>query len=382
MDRKKMLQLFLIAGAASLMLACGAAEQAQPSAATVSGVQLETARSRLTPDLYQAVGTVQSATSSVVGAEISGTVRATLVQAGDRVRRGQLLALLDDRNPRAQVGAAQAGVAEARQGGAEAEQGLAATTAQRQFAEATFHRYQALLAKNSVSQQEFDNAQTQYKAALANERALQARQNQLVARRQQAAAQLASAETVLSYARVISPLDGVVAAKDVDAGTLVMPGTPLFTVDDSAHYRLEASLPAMYAGQVRRGEEVSGETGGKEFSGRVVEVAPATDPASRTMTVKVELPKECACQSGDYGSAFFPVGEEKILAVPAPALVEQGQLTGVFVVGADGTVEYRLVKTGRTFGERVEILSGLADGERIAVSKLNLLKQGVRVENP
>jgi membrane fusion protein, multidrug efflux system len=382
MDRKRMLKLLWIAGAASLMMACGTAEQAQPRPATVSGVQLETVRSESLPELYQAVGTVESATSSVVGAEISGTVRAVLVQAGDHVRRGQVLALLDDRNPRAQVGAAQAGVEEAQQGGAEVEQALAAATAQRQFAEATFKRYQALLAENSVSQQEFDNAQTQYKAALANERAVEAKQNQLSARRRQAKAQLSSAETILSYARVVSPLDGVVAAKDVDAGTLVMPGTPLFTVDDPAHYRLRAGLPAEFAGRVKRGEEVSVETAGKKLSGRVVEVAPSTDPASRTMTVKVELPGDCGCQSGDYGTALFPVGEQKILAVPAPALVEQGQLTGVFAVGADGIVEYRLVKTGRTLGERVEILSGLTGGERIAVSKLDLLKQGVRVEKP
>lgn len=381
MDRKSLLKLFLVVSAASLMLACGATEQARPRAATVSGVETETVRSQSTPDLYQAVGTVESATSSVVGAEISGTVRAVMVHAGDHVRRGQVLALLDDRNPRAQVGAAKAGVEEAQQGGAEVEQALAAATAQRQFAEATFKRYKALLAENSVSQQEFDNAQTQYKAALAHERALQAKQNQLSARGQQAKAQLASAETVLSYARVVSPLNGVVAAKNVDAGTLVMPGTPLFTVDDPAHYRLRASLPAEFAGRVRRGEEVKVETAGKKFTGQVVEVAPSTDPASRTMTVKVELPGDCGCQSGDYGTAFFPVGEQKILAVPAPALVEQGQLTGVFVVGHDGTVEYRLVKTGRTFGKRVEILSGLTGGERIALTKLDLLKQGVRVEN-
>ncbi len=380
MKMKRILQWLFIAGASGLMLACGSAEQAQPKATTVSGVETETVNWQSAPRLYEAVGTVQSATSSVVGAEISGTVRQVLVHTGDRVRRGQVLALLDDRNPQAQVGAAQAGVEEAREGGAEVAQGLAAATAQRQFAEATFKRYEALLAKNSVSQQEFDNARTQYQAALANERAMKAKQSQLAARGRQAQAQLTSAETMLSYARIVSPQNGIVAAKNVDAGTLVMPGTPLFTIDDPTHYRLDANLPAQYAAQVRRGEPVGVVTGGGHLSGRVADVSPSTNPSSRTMTVKVELPEKCGCQSGDYGTALFPVGEEKILAVPATALVEQGQLTGVYVVGSEGAVEYRLVKTGRKMGERVEILSGLEGGERIALSKLDLMKQGVRVE--
>lgn len=383
MEGKKFAKLVLISSVAGLTLACGTAEQARPRpAAMVSGVGVETVRSQAAPEIYQAVGTVRSATTSVLGAEISGTVREILVRPGDHVRRGQLLAALDDRSPRAQVGAAEAGVEETRQGGAEAAQALQAAAAERQFAEATWRRYQELLAKNSVSRQEFEHAETQYEAALAHERALEARKSQLAARNQQAKSQLALAETLLSYARIVSPLDGVVTAKSVDAGTLVMPGTPLLTVEDPAHYRLEASLPAQYLGRVRRDEEVTVETGRGNFSGRVAEIVPSTDPASRTAVVKVELPKGCGCQSGDYGTAYFPVGEGKILAVPSAALVEQGQLTGVFVVNADGMAEYRLVKTGRSFGRRMEILSGLADGERVAVSGTELLKEGARVEMP
>ena len=123
---------------------------------------------------------------------------------------------------------------EAIQGEAEVDQALKAATADRQFAEATFNRYKALLAKNSLSRQEFDGAEARYQAALANERSMEAKKQQVLARQQQARSQQDSAQTYLSYSRIVSPLDGIVTAKSVDAGTVVMPGTPVLTVEDTS----------------------------------------------------------------------------------------------------------------------------------------------------
>jgi multidrug efflux pump subunit AcrA (membrane-fusion protein) len=212
-------------GVAGFALACGSNEKAQgPEGPVLSGVTTETVRLQPTPDLYEAVGTVRSVTTSMLGAQISGTVREIHVKEGDRVRRGQLLAVLDDRAPRAQLGGAQAGVEEATQGLAEVEQALEAARAEQKFAEATFRRYRGLLEKNSLSRQEFEGAEARAKAAAANVRALEAKKKQREARREQAQAQHASAETIYSYSRIVSPLDGIVMAKSVDAGTLVMPG--------------------------------------------------------------------------------------------------------------------------------------------------------------
>ena len=173
MLKRRVLQLAPILIAASFLLACGSQKSAeQGTAETVSGVKLETVSLRATPQMYEAVGTVRSQNISVLSAQMGGTIREIRVRAGDRVRRGQLLAVIDDRAPRAQAEAAQAGVEEASQGAAEVEQSLLAATADRQFAEATFKRYRTLLAKNSLSRQEFDGAEAKYRAALANERAL------------------------------------------------------------------------------------------------------------------------------------------------------------------------------------------------------------------
>jgi len=377
------IRMTLTLAVAGLISACGTSEQAREAgSAPVRGVQLETVRLQTVPGSYEASGTVRSATTSVLSAQISGTVLEMRVKAGDRVKRGQLLAVLDDRSPRAQLGAAQAGVEEASQGLAEGEQALQAAAADRQFAEGTYRRYQGLLEKNSVSRQEFEGAEARYKAALANERAAQAKKKQIEARGQQARSQQESAQTQFSYSRVTSPIDGVVTAKSVDAGTVVMPGTPLLTVEDTTHYRLEASLPERYLPKVSVGMPASVKTEHAALDGRVVEIVLSADVASRTFLVKIELPPDYGGRSGEYGTASFAVGEEKRLTVPRAAVIERGELEGLFVVNAQGSVEFRLVKTGKELDGRIEVVSGLAENERVATSQLDKLRDGARVEEP
>ena len=381
MHRQKVCSVLIIAGAAGFLVACGADKKSQVEPGPViSGVQTETVCLESTPLLYRAVGAVHSANSAILAAQLAGTVREIRVKPGDHVRRGQLLAVLDDRSARAQVQGAEAGVSEATHGEAEADEALKAATADRQYAEVTFNRYKILLAKNSLSRQEYDGAEARYQAALANERAVAAKKQQILARQQQARSQQDSAKTLLSYSRVVSPLDGIVTAKSVDAGTVVMPGVPLLTVEDTGSYRLEVSLPEEYLRQAKLGEAVSVSTAEGRFEGHVAEIVPAADVTSHTFLMKIELPPDRNCRSGEYGEAGIPIGEAKSLAVPSAAVVEHGELQGVFVVGAEGSVEYRLVKTGKLSGDRVEILSGLSAGEKVAVSQVDRLRDGARVE--
>jgi RND family efflux transporter MFP subunit len=367
--------------AVALLCACGSKPSKQEGvSAAVTGVTVETIHFQDVAEEYEAVGTVRSATVSVLGAQISGTVREIRVKPGDRVKRGEVLAVLDDRSPRAQLAAAEAGVEASKEGLAEAEHALQAAAAERNLAEVTYRRYQDLLAKNSVTRQEFDGAEAHYKAAAANEAALEARGREVEAHGRLAKSERESAQTMFSYSRIVSPLDGVVTVKFVDAGTLVMPGTPILTLEDAAHYRLEASVPEDLLREMRLGQKAEVWTGRGEFRGRVVEIVPAADPGSRTFVVKVTLPAACACRSGEYGKVVFSVGGRKALAIGRPVVVERGQLEGVYVVNPHGIAEYRLVKTGRNFGDRVEILSGLSEGEQVATSPLDRLSDGARVE--
>ena len=164
MHRKRILSVLIITTAAGFLAACSSNEKrlAEPGP-VVSGVQTEIVHLESAPQLYQAVGAIRSASTAILAAQLAGTVREVRVQAGDRAKRGQLLAVLDDRGPQAQVQGAEAGVNEAIQGGAEVDQALKSATADRQFAEATVYRYKALLAKNSLSRG-FNGAEARYQS--------------------------------------------------------------------------------------------------------------------------------------------------------------------------------------------------------------------------
>jgi RND family efflux transporter MFP subunit len=381
MRQNRIRSLWIVVVAAGLLGACSSNEKRPPETRPlVAGVQTEVAHLEAGRLVYQAVGTVRAANTAVLAAQVAGTVREIRVKAGDHVRRGQLLAMLDDRGAQAQVQGADAGVNEALQGEAEVDQALKAATADRQFAEVTFNRYKSLFAKNSLSRQEYDGAEARYQAALANERAIEAKRQQVLARQQQARSQQHSAQTYLSYSRIVAPFDGMVTAKSVDAGTVVMPGTVVLTVEDTSRYRLETSLPEEHLASTKAGDSVTVSIGQGQFNGNVAEIVPSADTTSHTFLVKIDLPSNCKCRSGDFGRASFSIGEAKRLAVPISAVTEHGELQGVFVVRPDSTVEYRLVKTGKTFGDQIEILSGLDEGEKVAVSQTDQLRDGARVE--
>jgi membrane fusion protein, multidrug efflux system len=383
MDKKSGLRLLAALIAVSLLAACGGSRPAATvTPRAVTGVELSTVRLQASPQTIQAVGTVESVDTSILSAQIAGTVREVRVNAGDRVTRGETLAVLDDRAPKAQLNMARAGVEEASQGLVEMDHALQAARANLDFAHATFQRYQALLAKNSISRQEFDDAQTHYKAALANELALEAKKKQVEARDQQAHSQQAAAQTIFSHSRILSPLNGVVVAKQVDAGTVVMPGTPLLTVEDNAHYRLDVSVPEDFVRNIALRQLLPVSLPEGNFTARVAEIVPVADRASRTFTVKLDLPANCRCRSGEYGEASIRSGVVKTLLVPSGTVVQRGELEGVFVANDRGIVHFRLVKTGRVIGDSTEILSGLSSGERVAISKVDQLQDGVQVEEP
>lgn len=367
--------------AALWAISCGGAPKESSAAPrVVSGVTLETVRAALLPEMYEAVGTIESKTTSEVGAQVGGTVRSVDVKPGDRVRAGQQLAVLDGRGFAAQLNAAKAETQASEQSLIAVEHQIQAAAAQRKFAEATYRRYKALYAETSVSRQEFDNAETQYKAAAASESALEARKAQMEASARAAKANESAAATQFGYTKIVSPAGGIVTAKLVDPGTLVMPGTRLFTIEDSDHYRVVASLSADLMTRVRIGEPVAVVLNSGRVDGRVTEIVPAADPASRTFQAKVALPPGTECLSGEYAAADFPVGKASGLSVPRSAVVERGQLEGVFVIGGQNVATYRLIKTGRAFGDRVRVLSGLSAGERVAVTGLEKLRDGVKVE--
>ncbi len=393
-------KLSIIVMIALLVLSAASCEKKQEAATekptAVSGIQTEVVNTSSTSDYYEAVGTVRAKTSTILSAKIVGSITALHAREGDRVRAGQTLIEIDNRDARTQVSRAQAGVREAQTGTDEvdkniraAESAKAAAEANKALAESTLKRYQVLRDRRSISPQEFDEVETKYKVAVVEvERAdrmlqsLVARKNMVLARIDSAQADVAVAQVQIGFARITAPINGVVIAKHTEVGSLAAPGTPLLTIEDS-NYRLEAAVEESQLRNIRLGANALvtiDALGQEEMSGRVVEIVPMADPASRSYTVKIELLGKSLLRSGLFGKARFVSGEREVLAIPNKAIVQRGQLSYVYVVDASGVARMRLITLGKQTGERVEVLSGLSNGERIISDGTTLNREGVKVQ--
>jgi multidrug efflux pump subunit AcrA (membrane-fusion protein) len=401
--RKKWVVISVVS-LAIILTSCGSKNEAIEKPNTVRGVKIETVKPSAVEEAYEAVGTVRSKTTSVLSSKTMGNILAVHVREGDRVRTGQLLIETDDRDSRAQLQKAQAGLREVGDAREEIEQNIRAAESAKDAAEAgkslaqvTFKRYKALLEEKSASQQEFDEVQAKLRVAEAEAeraarmlQALMAKKNQILAKTDQAKADIASAQTYVDYSRILSPMNGVVTSRQAEIGFLAAPGVPLLTVEDHSRYRLEASVEDSMLKRIRPEAPVQiyiDALGPQEFSCKITEIVPASDPGSRTFTVKIDLYDKkgkpvvpSALRSGLFGKARFPIGKKEILKIPQTAVLQRGQLIAVFLADSSNILHLRLIKTGRPYGDQVEVLSGLKDGDRIAVEGMERAKEGDRVE--
>lgn len=357
---------------ASLTLVGCSSERQTVNAApeTVSNVSIVSAQSANIPDVVEAVGTLRAAETSQLAAQMMGNIVEIRAHEGDRVQHGQVLAVLDDAQPRAALDrAAAADLA--------AQQEIAASESDFALAEATFKRYQTLFEKKSVSPQEFDEIKARYQAA-------QARRDMAQAGQAQAKAAFQQARTALSYTHIVAPFDGLVTEKKADVGTLASPGMPIFTVEDPRRYRLEATVNETDLHYVRQGQQVSvliDALGDRELKGKVVEIVPAADPASRSFLVKVELPSDPALRSGLFGRAQFARGERSALLIPRSAVVERGQLQGIYVLDQNRIAGLRYITLGKPSADQVEVLAGLQAGETLIADPDNRELSGKKIES-
>ena len=333
----------------------------------VRGVTLEKTEMTAIPAGFEATGTVRARNSATLFARIPGAVSKILVKEGDRVQRGKLLMTLDAMESTA--GAAGAGFAVD-----EAKRAMDEARARKQLADVTFDRYAKLYSEQAATRQEYDTRKAERDMAEQGLLMAQAR----LARAREAAR---SAGAVEGYTRIVAPLSGIVTGKSVDVGATVFPGSPLVTVEEEGKFRLEVNTPESLLGQIKVGQAVPVSLDGpsKNVRGTVAEIVPKVDPVSRTFTIKLDIPST-GVRSGQFGRAMLPIGEKKGITIPGSALVERGQLTSVWVVDRRNIARMRLVKPGNVFGGRVEILAGLADGERIVIGGTEKIADGAKVE--
>ena len=333
--------------------------------------------------MAEAPGTVRARTTAAVAPQVMGRLTGVMVSEGSAVAAGALLATIDDTTVRAQLSSAEGAVAEAEAAGEEVEAAISQAEAAKSLAEKTLERYRKLLDGKVVTQQEFDEVEMRRTVAVKElERALQKRA-QVRAKVAQARSQADAAKAMLAWTRVVAPFAGVIVEKRADAGSMAVPGVPLFVLDDPGGYRIEASVSETYLPLLKKGIPVLGVLDadpGRPFPAVVTEVVPEIDPASRTFTVKADLPAGRA-RSGQSGKLRFAAGKGTVLAVPKRAITRAGGSDGVFTIGArDNVARLSMITLGAEFGDRVEVLSGIEEGDRVALSPIDRLSDGARVE--
>lgn len=186
------------------------------------------------------------------------------------------------------------------------------------------------------------------------------------------------AEAMQAYLKIAAPFDGVITADLVNPGDLATPGQPLFELEGSTHLRAEVlvpeSLPIPELGTI-----IPVTLDDTTVSGQLTELSPAADPRSRSRLAKIDLPANPAAHSGQFIRALWPVGTVTTLAIPASALSTFGQMERVYVVEG-GQARLRIVKTGATRDDRVEVFSGLEPGETVVLTPPATLQDGQSVE--
>jgi len=295
---------------------------------------------RQVDDILAWPGTVKSRTVANIAPKTTARIIEVKVHAGDKVKKGDPIALLDERDVKAQENAALAA--------------LAGANAQASRAQADEQRTRGLYSKEAATRENFD-------AAVAGAKEAQSAVSQ-------ANSAVAEIRTHLADTLLVAPFDGTVVKRLEEPGDMGLPGVPIVTLQTPQGLRLEADVPSTCAGRYSIGMNVNVriDTLGQTAGAQIDEISPEVDPQTRTQLIKVALPAMTGLQPGHFGWLEQACDQHDALLIPASAVQHIGQLEVVKVV-ADGRQLMRHIRTGKTFGDQVEVISGLHAGETVIV---------------
>ncbi len=289
---------------------------------------------------YPAEAVIEAVKQTTVAAQVQGRVVDVRVDAGQRVKAGELLMRIDEREAAQNLAGAQAGLINA---------------------EANVKRMRNLFAQKFISQAALDKAEADYKAA---------------------AAVAGQAGTVASFSNITAPISGIVAQRQIELGDMATPGRPLLTLFEPKGLRAVAEIPQSKLADVRRSARAQVEFPelGQWVQASRVEILPTADPLSHGVRARVYLPDGTAgVIPGVFARVHFVVGKARKLTVPAAAVLRRGEVSAVYVLAQERAPSLRQVRLGEPMaGGELEVLAGLSAGETIALDPVKtgiLLKQ-------
>lgn len=330
-------KLALIALAA-LLSGCGPGKEVGPKSAKplpAAEVRVVTLENKELISIQEVMGTVRAKVRATLAAKLSGRIEELPVVLGQKVKSGAVIARLDAGDSKARLEQARASLEQA---------------------ERDWQRASALFDQQATTRSERDAAEARLLVGKAT---------------------VAEAQAMLAYAEVRAPFDGLITRKLAEAGDLAVPGKPIVEMEDPSALQLDADLPEALGSEIRPDAiiKVRVDAADREFDGIVREIAPAANPVTRTLQVKLDLPAAPELRSGQFARLLVPAGSSLALQVPVGAIVHRGQMEILFLV-EDQHARLHLVKTGRQLRGATEIVSGLKAGDVVVTEGAAQLSDG------
>lgn len=311
------------------------------------------------PVVHSFSGKLEADKQSNLSTRIMGQISRIYVNPGQKVNQGDLLIQIRNQDILAKKAQVEASKVEA-------------TTAY-ESAEKDLKRYESLYDSNSASDKEMDDIRTHFRMAQARLNAVKQLEKEV--------------DENMRYASIRAPYSGVITSKFVQEGDMANPGMPLLSMESPSQWKVIARIPEADIANINLNDKVKVyfKAAKKDFDGQIIEINPSTTNTGNQYEAKilVTIPEGCTTKlySGMYATVLFEHGLQKLILVPQESLIHRGQLVGLYAVSQSGNALLRWVKIGKSFGENIEILSGLSDGEKYVESSDSKLFDGAFVSS-
>jgi len=316
--------------------------------------RIQIVKTEILPEPVSGPGQITSTNDAYISAKSMGTVIAIRVKAGDMVKKGQSLLEIDSSDIHSKLQQAKGALAQAK----------AAFT----IADSNYKRFQELYKRKAASKVELEQMEYQFNSAKGAV--------------QMATGAVEEANAYLKYASVRAPFNAIIVERMVNVGDFAAPGRPLFRIIDPANMQFECRVSESDAKYVKINEvvPVTLDNFDGELTGTIAEIGGGSDFMTHTVAVYIKLNKTKGLRAGMYGQASFPGVQKRRILISENWIARRGELSVVFTQGPKGFARMRIIQTGKKFGDKVEVTSGLSGGERIATTSVNKLFDGLKLE--
>lgn len=357
---KKYFHLFILSIVLLLTVGCGSDDKKVVADISPSiNVKVNKVLSHDSGPLLSVSGKIQAVESADLSTRIMGYVNKVHVNIGDEVKKGQLLVSINNSDLQAKQAQINANITEA--------------TAAFKNAQKDYNRYKNLFANNSASQKEMDDMTVHFEMAKARLEGANQMKNEINAQ--------------FAYSNITAPFSGIITSRNIEAGQMANPGMLLISLENPKNFEVMAMIPETEISEITKGSEVTVLVNAinKSLKGHVSEISTSAKNTGGQYLVKINLAKtDINILSGMFATVQFPVerkSKSDLIVIPTEAIITKGQLSGLYTVSQSNTALLRWLRLGRTFGNQVEVLSGLNSDETYIISADGKLFNGVKV-NP